>query len=61
MDHPPLGRSYLVVVPLYDMSYALIFLTGHYGLDIMANININPTSMGQIFGVWIGSTLGVPK
>ena len=31
MDHPPLGRSYLVVVPSYDMSGALILLTGHYG------------------------------
>ena len=24
MDHPPLGRSYLVVVPSYDMSCALM-------------------------------------
>ena len=31
MDHPPLGRSYLVVVPSYDMSGALIILTGFYG------------------------------
>ena len=31
MDHPPLGPSYLVVVPSYDMSCALIFLTGPYG------------------------------
>ena len=31
MDHPSLGRSYLVVVPSYDMSGALILLTGLYG------------------------------
>ena len=31
MDHPPLGRSYLVEVPSYDMSCALISLTGLYG------------------------------
>ena len=30
-DHPLLGRSYLVVVPSYDMSCALILLTGLYG------------------------------
>ena len=31
LDYPPLGRSYLVVVPPYDMSCALILLTGPYG------------------------------
>ena len=31
MDHPPLGRSYLVVMPSYDISCALILLTGLYG------------------------------
>ena len=51
MDHPPLGRSYLVVVPLYDMSCALIYLKGQYGLDFMVDIDINPSSMGPIFGV----------
>ena len=61
IDHPPLGRSYLVVVPSYDMSYALIFLTGFYGLNFMVDIDINPSLMGPIFGVWIGPTLGVPK
>ena len=61
MDHPLLGRSYLVVVPSYDMSYALIFLTGFYGLDFMVDNDINPSSMGPIFGVWIGPTLGVSK
>ena len=61
MDHPPLGRSYLVVVPSYDMSCALIVLTGLYGWDSMTDIDINPSSMGPIFGVWIGPTLGVPK
>ena len=61
MDHPPLGRSYLVVVPSYDMSCALIFLTGFYGLDYMADIDLNSLSMGSIFGVWIGPTLAVPK
>ena len=30
-DHPPFGRSYSVVVPSYDMSCALILLTGLYG------------------------------
>ena len=61
MDHPLLGRSYLVVVPSYDMTCALIFLTGFYGLYFMADIDINPSSMGPIFEVWIGATLGVPK
>ena len=61
MDHPPLGRSYLVVVPSYDMSCTLIFLTGLYGWYFVADIDINPSSMGPIFGVWIGPTLGVPK
>ena len=61
MDHPPLSRSYLVVVPSYDMSCALIVLTGLYGWDSMVDIDINPSSMGPIFGVWIGPTLGIPK
>ena len=61
MDHPPLRRSYLVVVPSYDMSGALILLTGPYGWYSMAGIDINPSSMGPIFGVCIGPTLGVPK
>ena len=61
MDHPPLGRSYLVVEPSYDMSYALIFLTGFYRWDFMVDIDINPSSVGPIFDVWIGPTLGVPK
>ena len=30
MDHPPVGRSYFVVEPSYDMSSALIILTGLY-------------------------------
>ena len=61
MDHPPLGRSYMVVVPSYDMSGALILLTGLYWWDSMAGIDINPSSMGPIFGVWIGPTLWVTK
>ena len=61
MDHPPLGRSYVVVVPSYEMPCAFIFLTGQYGLDFMANIDINPSSMGPIFGAWIGPILGFPK
>ena len=61
MDHPPLGRSYLVVVPPYDMSCAPILLTGLYGWDSMVDIDINPSSMGPIVGVWTGPTLGVPK
>ena len=61
MDHPPLGRSYLVEVPSYDMSCALSLLTGLYGWDSMVDIDINPSLMGPIFGVWIGPTLGVPK
>ena len=59
-DHPPLGRSYLVVVPSYDVSCALILLTELYGLYFMADIDIIPSSMGPIFGVWIGPTLGIP-
>ena len=58
MDHPPLGRSYLVVVPLYDISCVLILLTGLYGWDSRADIDINPSWMGPIFVVWIGLTLG---
>ena len=58
MRHPPLGRSYLVVVPSYDASCALILLTGLYWLDFMADSDINPSSMGPIFAVWIGPTLG---
>ena len=61
MDHPPLGRSYLVVVSLYDMSCAMIFLKWLYGYDSIADIDINPSSMGPIFGVWMGPNLGVPK
>ena len=58
MDHLPLGRSYLLVVPSCDVSCALIILTGLYGLDFMADIDNSPSSMGPIFGVWIGPTLG---
>ena len=61
MEHPLLGRSYLVVGPLYDMSCVLILLNELYGWDSTADIDINPSSMGSIFGVWIGPTLGVPK
>ena len=61
MIHPPFGRSYLVVVPSYDMSCDFILLIGLYGWDSMADIDINPSSMGPICGVWIGPTLGVPK
>ena len=61
MDHPPLGRSYLVVVPSYEMSCALILLTGLYGWDSMADIDINPSSMGPMFDVWLGLTIGVLK
>ena len=61
MDHPPLGLSYLVVVPSYDMSCVLIILTGLCGLDSTADIEINPSLMGPIFGVWIGPTLVIPK
>ena len=61
MDHPPLGRRYLVVVPSYDMECALILLKGLYGWDSKVDIDMNPSSMGPIFVVWIGPTLGVPK
>ena len=61
MAHPPLRRSYLVVVPPYDVSCALILLTEVYGLDFMADIDINPSLMGPIFGVWIGPSFGMPK
>ena len=57
IDHPPWSRSYTVVVPLYDMS-CLIFLTGPYGWASMADIDINPSSMGPILGVWTWPTLG---
>ena len=61
MDHPPLDHSCLVVVPSYDMTFALMFLMGFYGLYFMADIDINPTSICPIFGVWIGLALGVSK
>ena len=61
MDHPPLGRSYLVVVLSYDVSCAFILLTRLYGLNFVADIDINPSSMGPMFEVWIGPSLGVPK
>ena len=61
MDHLPLGRSYVVIVPSYDTPCALILLTELYGCDSMANIDMNPSSMGPIFRVWIGPTLWVPK
>ena len=43
------------------MSCALILLTWPYGWDSMADIDINPSSMGLKFRVWIGPTIGVPK
>ena len=51
MDHPPFGRSYLVVMPSYDISCVLIFFSGLYGLDSMADIDINPSTMGPMLGV----------
>ena len=61
MDHPPLGRNYLVVVPSHDMPCALILLTGPHGCDSMIDIDINPSSIGPIFRVWIGPILAVLK
>ena len=61
MDRPPLGRSYLEVVASYDISGPLILLTGLYGWDSIGGIDTNPSSMGPIFGVWMGPTLGVSK
>ena len=61
MDHRPLDRTYLVVVPSYYMTCALIFLTGFHGLYFKADIDINPSAMGPILGVSIGPILGVPK
>ena len=58
IDHPSLGRSYLVIVPSYDMPCALIFLTGPYGLDFMADIDMNPSSMGQYLGCGLDRHLG---
>ena len=61
MDHPPLVPSYLVEVPLYAMLCVWIHITALYGWDSVADIDINPSSMGQIFGMCIGPTLGVQK
>ena len=61
MDHPLLVRSYLVVMPSYDMSCALIILSWLYGLDSIVDIDINASSMGRIFGVWMGPTLWGPE
>ena len=52
-----MGRSYSVVVASYYMSCAIF--TGIYWWDSMADIDINPSSMGPMFGVCIGPTLGV--
>ena len=52
MEHP-------LVVPPYDMSCAFLLLTVFYGLDFVTDIDINPSSMGPILKVWVGSTLGV--
>ena len=43
------------------MSYALILSTGLCGLDFMTDIDINPSSIGPIFGVLIGPTLWGPE
>ena len=61
MDHQPLGRSYLVVMPSYDMLCHVKLSSGLDGSDWVGDIDINPSSMGPIFGVWIGPILGVPK
>ena len=61
IDHPPLGRSYLVVVPSYGMSCDFILFIGLCGWDSMADIDINLSSMGPILGLWIGPTPGDPK
>ena len=61
MDHPPLGRSYWVVVLSYDMSRALIILTGQYEWDSTADIDINSSPMVPIIGVMIGPSIRVPK
>ena len=57
MDHPPLERSYLVEAPSYDMSGALIFLTGFYVWDFISDIDTNPSSMAPISGVCMGPPL----
>ena len=61
MVHPSLGRIYLVIVPPYDMSCALMLFTGIYRWVSMADIDLIPSSMGPISGVWIGPTLGVSR
>ena len=61
IDHPPLGRCYLAEVPSYDMSSALFLLTGLYGWDSSAGIEMSPSWMGPIFRVWVGPTLGARK
>ena len=55
--YPPLGRSYLVAVPSY-MSCVLIILTRIYGWHSRADIDIDLSSMGPIFVVLMGPTLG---
>ena len=49
-DHRPLGRENLVVVQSHVM-WLDNFFTGHNGLDFLVDIDTNPSSMGQIFGV----------
>ena len=61
MDHPPLVRSYLVVAPSVDMSYGFILLTWQDGWDLMSDIDIDPSSKGPLFGVWIGQNIGFPE
>ena len=43
-------HSYLVEVPSYDMSCRLILQTEPYGRASISDIDINPSSMGPIFG-----------
>ena len=59
MDNPPLCGRYLVVGRSLDMSCIFPFETGLYRLDIMADLDINPLSMGPIFRAWIGPTIRI--
>ena len=54
MDHLPLGHSYLVEVLSYEASRGLILFGEHHSWKLMADIDINPSSMHPIFGVWTG-------
>ena len=59
IDHPPLDRIYLVVVPSNDMSCTLILLTGLYGSNILSVDRTDPWGPEMYHPPWGRSYLVV--